>query len=211
MKEITEQQLNAMLEHCEVLEEDSRGTKVARLKNGDLIKIFRPRRKLWLNRLKPQNQRFAENAKTLERLGVITPKIQELFWTNRKIAECACIYSPIKGQALISTFQKSPDLLKENLIHIATFIASLHNRGIYFRSLHLGNIIQTPKNEYGLIDFLDLKIQKKPLSRYKTQRNLKHFKRHLERAGVEDFPWSFFTQLYAQAVSLSPPSRPPAT
>lgn len=210
MKEITTDQLNAMLEHCKVLEEDSRGTKVALLKTGELIKIFRPRRKFWLNRLRPQSQRFADNARQLEKLGIITPKIKEQFWTNRKTAECACTYSPIKGQALLSIIKESPQALEENLADISRFIALLHKKGIYFRSLHLGNIIQTPERKYGLIDFLDLKIQRSPLSKNKIKRNLKHFRKHLERAGIEHFPWTAFTQFYAQA-STAPPSPPPAT
>jgi len=57
-------------------------------------------------------------------------------------------------------------------------------RGIYFRSLHLGNIVLTPEGSLGLIDIADLSFQRRPLSKAKARRNLAHFTRLLENLGL---------------------------
>jgi len=53
------------------------------------------------------------------------------------------------------------------------FVIGLHDRGVYFRSLHLGNVILTPEGELGLIDFADLRIHPWPLGRYLRSRNMR--------------------------------------
>jgi hypothetical protein len=47
---------------------------------------------------------------------------------------------------------------------LARFIRHLHRQGVYFRSLHLGNILQLPGGNYGLIDILDLQHKRRPLN-----------------------------------------------
>jgi len=54
----------------------------------------------------------------------------------------------------------------------------LHQRGVYFRSVHLGNILRLPDGELGLIDLSDLHISARPLSARKRRRNLRHILRY---------------------------------
>ena len=53
------------------------------------------------------------------------------------------------------------------------FIVRPHDQGVYFRSLHLGNVILTPDGELGLIDFADLRIHPWGLGRYLRARNMR--------------------------------------
>jgi hypothetical protein len=53
------------------------------------------------------------------------------------------------------------------------FVIRLHSLGIYFRSLHLGNVVVTPAGELGLIDFSDLRIYRRPLPMFMRRRNLR--------------------------------------
>jgi hypothetical protein len=39
----------------------------------------------------------------------------------------------------------------------------LHDKGIFFRSIHFGNIILLPDNNYGLIDITDVRYYKNPV------------------------------------------------
>jgi hypothetical protein len=41
---------------------------------------------------------------------------------------------------------------------LTLFIIRLHDLGMYFRSLHIGNVVITPDGRIGLIDFADLRI-----------------------------------------------------
>ena len=60
---------------------------------------------------------------------------------------------------------------------LGRFVARLHEAGIYFRSLHLGNIVLTPAGELGLIDIADLRASGNPIPRHRRLRNLKHLMR----------------------------------
>jgi tRNA A-37 threonylcarbamoyl transferase component Bud32 len=61
---------------------------------------------------------------------------------------------------------------------LGEFVAQLHARGVYFRSLHLGNIVLTPDHSLGLIDIADLKCQRRALSVGKRLRNFQHMLRY---------------------------------
>ena len=54
------------------------------------------------------------------------------------------------------------------------FVDKVHDLGIYFRSMHLGNVVLTPEGELGLIDISDMRIKKGPLNRNLRKRNQQH-------------------------------------
>ena len=67
------------------------------------------------------------------------------------------LYQPLAGVTL-------RDLLKQDAITpeicstLGAFVALLHQKGIYFRSLHFGNILLMPNQQIGLIDIADMNI-----------------------------------------------------
>ncbi|WP_336145611.1 lipopolysaccharide kinase InaA family protein, partial [Klebsiella pneumoniae] len=68
--------------------------------------------------------------------------------------------------------------LRESLIErFGRFMAQLHERGVYFRSLHLGNVLLLEDGEFGLIDVADMRIFPSALRNTLRQRNLKHMQR----------------------------------
>lgn len=76
------------------------------------------------------------------------------------------------------------------LEQLAGFFRNLHRKGIYFRSMHLGNIVLTPSGTLGLIDIADLAFQSRALSHNKASRNLAHFERYLKHNGlITGFPF----------------------
>ena len=73
-------------------------------------------------------------------------------------------------------------LLDDNLAYqVGDFIAKVHALGIYFRGLHIGNIVLTPNGDLGLIDVSELSIYWH-LSRYGRLRNFARFWRSQEDA-----------------------------
>jgi tRNA A-37 threonylcarbamoyl transferase component Bud32 len=72
------------------------------------------------------------------------------------------------------------------------FMAQLHERGVYFRSLHLGNVLVLENGELGLIDVADLYIYPSSLRHALRQRNLRHVQRYNEDRG-----WLFEQHLEA--------------
>ena len=197
MKIVAAKQLQQWLDEGEIIEQDGRGPKVLRMPGGLLLKIFRPRRRLWLARLRPPARRFAQNAQRLASLGVCAPKVIEHFWLDHRAAISACFYEPLPGTSLDKQFNHQRESFEASLPDLAAFIRRLHPQGIYFRSLHLGNILRLPDGRFGLIDFLDLRIKRAPLSSMLAHRNLKHLQGYLARAKIKDFPWLRLMQLYA--------------
>jgi hypothetical protein len=82
-------------------------------------------------------------------------------------------YSPLPGQTIKDIMKAG--LLDEALAYkVGEFIAKVHALGIYFRGLHIGNIVRTPNGELGLIDVSELSIYWH-LSRYRRLRNFARF------------------------------------
>lgn len=189
MRIVTVNELSMWLTQGRCIEQDGRGPKVIALADGRLLKIFRPRRRLWLARLRPQALRFAHNATRLNALGIRTPDIADQGWVDQLSAASFCVYKPLPGDSLDNIYCNERARFMTLLPSLARFIRELHLKGIYFRSLHLGNILLLPEGNFGLIDFLDLRIKRRPLSRPMVRRNLEHLRSYLKRSGIEDFPW----------------------
>jgi hypothetical protein len=198
MQIVAAKQLQQWLEEGEIIEQDGRGPKVLRMPDARLLKIFRPRRRLWLARLQPQAQHFAENAARLTALGLRTPQIGECLWLDQRLAISACFYQPLPGQSLDRIFRQQRGDFDALLPELAAFISQLHRLGIYFRSLHLGNILRLPDGSFGLIDFLDVHFKRGALNAWQVRRNFQHLQGYLTRSKIDDFPWQRLMQLYKE-------------
>ncbi|TWI54209.1 lipopolysaccharide kinase (Kdo/WaaP) family protein [Pseudomonas duriflava] len=198
MRIVTANEMHVWLSQGEVLEKDSQGPKVIRLTTGQLLKIFRSRRRPFLARLSPEAERFAQHAKALQERGVATPHIEECCWLNRHQAVSACLYKPLPGTSLEHLFKYARQEFDCLLPALAHFIKQLHIKGIYFRSLHLGNIIYK-NGSFGLIDFLDIRFRPRPLSRSLIKRNFNHLENYLIRRKVQDFPLQALIEYYDHA------------
>lgn len=203
MRIVPANELQDWLSHGELLEKDSFGPKVVRLADGRLLKIMRSRRAPFLARLLPSAQRFSRNAQRLQQVGIATPLIDENLWIDRDKAVSACLYQPLPGEPLDSLFRHDKPRFMSLLPQLAAYIYRLHQRGIYFRSLHLGNILLTPDGDFGLIDFLDLRFKRAPLSKGLVKRNFEHLRGYLQRRKVEGFPWDELLAAYALASKAS--------
>lgn len=190
MRIVTAQELENWLTNGKVLEKDARGPKVVALESGLYLKIFYTRRNSLLARLMPSARRFQRNTETLQACGIAAPQVNETFWINRTRGLSACLYHPLPGQSLEQLYFQDRNGFMMRLPSIAAFIQLLHKRGIYFRSLHLGNILELPSGQFGLIDCLDLQRKRGPLSPSLVRRNLIHLQSYLQRRGLlPDFPW----------------------
>lgn len=178
MQSLSSEQFAAMRKDAEVVERDGHGEKVLRLSDGSYLKLFR--RKSWLSKtvLFPPAARFAANAAELERLGIPCPRIISLYKLSNPYRSVVH-YEPLEGTTLRQLLNEHPSLEQLELFGmLAELITHLHELGVYFRSLHLGNIVLTPAGELGLIDISDMRCLRKPLSRRMRDRNYRHLLRY---------------------------------
>lgn len=164
----------ALREGAKVLERDPTGDKVLRLADGTFIKMFRRKRLISSAAWYPYAQRFADNAAALAGLGIPSPRVIAVY-RIADIGRDAVHYHPLEGTTLRELWRNGLPPERERKLKKAFngFVAHLHDLGVYFRSLHLGNVIVTPEGELGLIDISDLRVHRRPLGRFLRARNLR--------------------------------------
>lgn len=172
--------LQTIIDNSTLLEADASGPKVLLTSKRTIIKIFRRKRLLSSALWRPYSLRFIKNAEKLGKLGIpsITP-IRHIKIAKHPIT--AVEYFPLEGRTLQEIYHEDPLKLTRKSNDVKKFIYTLHEKGIYFRSLHLGNIVVTPDGKFGLIDIADMRFFGKPLSTGQKKRNSEHFKNHLKR------------------------------
>jgi hypothetical protein len=175
---ITLEELKKIQAKGVTLEQDGRGIKVSLLENGQMLKVFRIRSKFTLARYWHYAERFVRNAERLScrKVATITPvKLYQVANTT----EMAVEYLPLPGNTVRQLFKIETPTLE--LLHgLACFIAELHAKGIYFRSLHLGNIVRMPTGEFGLIDIADMRVFAWSLHFFTRLRNFDRIKKYDE-------------------------------
>jgi hypothetical protein len=170
---------------AEVLEADAHGEKVLRLADGSMLKLFRRKRLISSAAWYPYARRFADNAEALAKKGIRVPRVIAVARIP-SVKRDAVHYHPLEGTTLRSLLRGGLDPETEARLKklFTGFVIRLHALGIYFRSLHLGNVVLTPSGELGLIDFADLRIYRRPLPVFMRRRNIR---RMLGIAGERDW------------------------
>lgn len=136
-----------------------------------ITKIWARKKKLISSAtLRPYSNRFIHNAHELKHRGIVVPEII----THAKVENShvrIVTYRSLPGQSIRELLKESPASV--NIPELCQYINQLHQSGILFRGMHLGNIIQLPDNDgYGLIDFTDVKFYSKPLPLLRRAANL---------------------------------------
>ncbi len=194
MQLLTAEAYCGLVHNATQLEADGHGPKVLRLEDGSFLKMFRRKRFISSEALWPYAERFADNAKALHGVGIPVPQVLSLYRIETP-RRTAVRYIGLPGitlrQAMSDTDADGRELLVERF---GRLLAQLHEAGIYFRSLHLGNVLLLPDQRLGLIDFADLYIGRAPMPTTKRRRNLKHMQRY-----EQDRAWLFDEQRDALA------------
>jgi tRNA A-37 threonylcarbamoyl transferase component Bud32 len=202
LKQLSYEKYLALSAGAEILASDSFGEKVLRLKDGSIIKLFRIKRIISSALFYPYALRFVNNASKLSGMGISTVTIID-FYKIPIIKRTAVHYMMLEGETLrnhITHHSLNVDITQK----LASFIARLHNEGVYFRSIHFGNIIITPDDSFGLIDIADMKIKNHTLSIGKRIRNFNHLTRYeIDRNSLKQQKETFIRE-YLKILSLSP-------
>ena len=116
----------------------------------------------------------------------------------------AVLYRPLPGETLRQISNKEGFDWQSNLDPLVALIRRLHGAGIYFRSLHLGNVLVLEDGEFGLIDVADMRIYPSSLSLSLRQRNLRHMQRYtVDRRWLFEDHFQALLQGYAVTASKS--------
>ena len=170
MKTITREELETLCKNGRAIEQKSGYPAVVLHPDGTVTKFWARKKKLFSSAtISPYSNRFIKNSENLAQRGIAAPKILDhakLEHSHVRIVP----YQSLPGisiRELIHTRPKTVDIP-----NLCRFFLELHKKGIYYRTIHLGNIIQLPNSGYGLIDFTDIKFYSKPLSLTKRAANI---------------------------------------
>ena len=202
MKSFSLDEYEQLIAESVILEQERRGIKVIKTPDGRIVKFFRQKRLFSSARFKSYAARFIDHARVLQKLGFNTVEIEDVYYC-RAVKRTLVFYNPLPGQTLreaLASLDK-PDVIMEMFI---AFYAELHNRGIYFRSIHLNNvIIPDTMDALGLIDIADMKIYSKGLSKELRLRNFRHLTRYtVDQESIKSFGVDRFMDIYFEKSQL---------
>lgn len=176
------------------------GPKVIRLSTGEYIKVFNAKAGLTKRRLFPKYKKFIHNAKQLTSYGFHTITITHVYYLPH-INAYAVRYSPLMGDDFRHVFKENPKAGIEPLID---FLVELHDRGVYFHGMHLGNVLYDNAGVFGIIDMADLSFHRAPLRMDLRVRQLRRLlKYHLDRACFDSIGIDTILELYRQKAGVS--------
>jgi tRNA A-37 threonylcarbamoyl transferase component Bud32 len=195
-KVISKAEYEDLVADAKVLEEQSFGVKVWLLPDQRIVKMFRLKRPVSSGRLYPYNIRFARNARRCLARGVAAPNIRETFYCP-DIQRHGVIYDLLEGDPF---FELLPETSDETLFRtFARFLGELHEKGIYFRSVHPGNVLLRPDGSMGLIDIQDMRFWPWALTRKVRARNFRHlYNSDYHSKVMRDFGFERFADLYLE-------------
>lgn len=196
---LTADEFDRLKAGAEVLEQDAHGIKVLRLPDGNILKLFRVKRLVSSAQLYSHARSFCRNADRLHSLGIPTVRIKQLYNLEGS-TNTAVLYEPLPGR-ILRQIARGEGLSRELLQKYGTFVAHLHDQGVFFRSFHLGNVVVSDDGNLGLIDIADLSIRSWKLLCMERFRNFRHIFRLAEdRAYIGQEGWKIFSTAYLLAV-----------
>lgn len=145
--------------------------KIYETADDTIIKLFYPkRRRFSSDKFKPYAFRFCNNIEKLRSLGYAVPEVIKInYCPDNKIY--LVFYKKMAGTDLRS-------YVKQHGVHVieqvAKLVADLHQRGVFFRSIHLENLLRLDDGKIGLLDIVDMRFKSRPLSLHMRYRNIKH-------------------------------------
>lgn len=175
------------------------GPKVVLLPNGDYLKVFNPKEGLTKRRFFPKYKSFIRNTEKLKIYNIPTVRVTEVYALPEQNGH-AVRYVPLIGTDLRLLAKRQLDKTLEKFI---PFLVELHEKGIYFRGIHLGNVLRLDNGQYGLIDIADLYFKRAPLSIISRVRNLTHMLQNKDDVSLfEQFGIKNFLRLYAKEAKI---------
>ncbi len=201
MKVISAEQHKELVAGAKVLEEQSFGVKVWLLPDQRIVKVFRLKRVLSSGRLYPYNARFANNARRLQARGVAAPNVLETYYCP-EIQRHGVVYDLLEGETFFDLLSRAED--EAPFRTLARFLGELHEKGIYFRSVHPGNVLLREDGSMGLIDIQDIRFWPWQLGKKTRARNFRHlYNSDGCSLAMREFGFERFVDLYLQELSRS--------
>lgn len=204
---LTVSQWAQLIDGARVLVFEAGSGKVFLLADGRVVKMLRPRG--WGGwRARRHARRFLRAAEGLKRRGVRTVEVTGAYRLPR--GRCAVAYGFLEGRTVrqILADGELDEAARGRLIEqVVRLMARLHGLGVYFRGLHLGNILRTPEGDLALIDVTDTRFRRAALGLWWRVRNFRSLLRYpQDLAALRHYGLERLLAHYCRAVGLDGPA-----
>jgi tRNA A-37 threonylcarbamoyl transferase component Bud32 len=188
-----------------VLERDAAGETALRTADGRVLKLFRVDRLLSSGVLRPPARRFALAAAGLAARHVPSVEVLDVCRVDA-IRRHLVSYRWLAGRPLRSALEEDDGVALVG--RLADFLAVLHERGVFFRSLHFGNVLVRDDGRLALVDVSDLRFTAGALPEALRLRNVRHLGRYrADVAALRAFGHERFVDRYLAGTSRPADAR----
>lgn len=206
MNNLSIKEFEQLIDGAEILADGSRGPNVLLIAQNKVVKIFRQKGLFTSNRLDPYALRFERNAARLIQLGIPSVEVEGV--ARCRALDIHLVVYPLLPGSSIRELYNRPGQQASAVERLPEFLCSLHEKGIFYKALHLGNVLVQADQSFALIDIQATKFYDKPLSVKKRLRNFSNFLHYAEDyALIEKFGFKPFFNRYLEHSELSSRQR----
>ena len=203
MQRWTQTQFETLAAGATTLMADEHGVKVLLTPDDRIIKLFRRKRWLSSTLIFPYAQRFARASAELAKRGIPAVRVEAVARV-RHLKRDIVVYRRLPGINLREALANGTDADRERLLTmLASTLATLHERGVYFRAAHFGNFIVRDSSgdasSLALIDVSEASFRRAPLPTAMRARNFRPMTRYPEDlAAIRAFGVERFIERYLE-------------
>lgn len=163
--------------------------------DNEIIKFFYQRKRWSTSRFYPQALRFRANSQRLIELKINAPMVKEIIHCP-DVPTDLIIYDRLDGCDLRMLCEQGKT---KCLAELPAFLIDLHDKGVYFRAIHLANVLKQ-NSGMAIVDISDLSAQSRPLSAWQRARNIAHLFNarsdhvHFQQYGLDRFVNDYLAQ-----------------
>ncbi len=172
MDNLSSIQFERLVEGARVLTQGRRGPCVYLTPAGKVVKLFRQKGWWSSNRLYPYARRFARNAERLRELGFTSVNVERLA-ECRDLKAHLVVYPLLPGETIRELAARAEDQQRA-LAGLPAYLSALHHSGVYYKALHLGQVLARADGSFALIDIHSTRFFPRPLSVNDRVANLLH-------------------------------------
>lgn len=199
MKRLTNSELQRFIQQHQLLFGTLERPELMLTSKQQIVKFFYRRKFISSSLFIPQAIRFQSNGIKLKQVGITAPEVSELIFCP-DIPVHMAVYQYLKGDDLRNLCSKNNYGCIDKL---PSYIATLHQKGVYFRAIHLGNILQLDENELALVDITDLTVRLDQLTIFQRARNIAHlFNSTEDKQWLADYGLRCFLDRYYLSANL---------
>lgn len=179
MRRLSRAEYDQLVAGADVIDRDWLGDRVLFTPDGRVVKLFRTKRVFSSDRIWPYARRFVRNANKLADLGFQSVHVEGCYRCPSQQADVV-VYRKLPGLP-VRRFFDEPAEMQLIFERLPIFIAGLHDAGVYFKALHLGNLLHAPgAGDFGLIDVDFMTISRRPVAVRRRVKNFRNMLRYPE-------------------------------